>query len=335
MTSVNDALPKETNRLMGKCDIDAIKRSCLRDLFAISFIALCVYTAFNTIRDIETSLNRDNGFIALGSLNVGVVTSILLSPVIFNLLRPKYIISLNCVGNAMYVVSHLYPRLYILAFCFFLLGLTLGPAVAAFGMYITKLSIRYASMSHSETPTSTLGVFNGIYFTFAQSAYVWGNILSSTLLFQVDTKINPSNGTEANCGVHFCPHKSRLPIVRPVETYVIRILLSVLLGCDALALVISLCVLGDLEDDDTKEMDGHIKKPGFTKSLRELFHLTRQTRLLLVIPLFTLSAVGMVLVVGSFPLVSYNNNKNKVPADLSESIINVKNRLKEIIINVA
>ena len=287
----------------------AIKRRCITDLFAVSFVNLCIYTAFNTIRDIETSMNRYVGIISLACFNLGIIASTILSPLLFKKLKPKWVLSLACVFHMIVVLSHFHPTIYVLVPCFTCLGLLFGPAISATGMYITKLSVRYAAACNVETHTSILSIFNGIYFAFQQSAYVWGNTLSSILLFQVDTETNQNNGTDTNCGVHFCPHISSLPDVKPVETQQFHILLIVLFSSDVLGFLIATFVLRKLEDNETDHPVGSGEEDvavdlDFAASLGRIFRLTCHWRLVLLIPVFLVTGVGMVLVVGSFPLVS-------------------------------
>ena len=325
--AASDITNGEKKPLVVKDNSKLIKRRCITDLMAVSFVNMFILTAFNTLRDIETSLNRDVGIISLGCFNLGIVASTVLSPLLFNKLKPKWVLSLACVFHMVFVLSHFHATIYVLVPCFTSLGLFFGPAISATGMYITKLSIRYAAANKLESHASTLSIFNGIYFAFQQSAYVWGNTLSSALLFQVDTETNHMNGTDTNCGVHFCPHVSILPDVRPVETHAIHILLIVLFSSDVLGFLIATCVLGNLEDNkrfppigsvqDPVAIDGNLvaslrrttQEPvpvdgDFAASLRRIFRLTCHWRLVLIIPLFLVTGVGMVLVVGSFPLVS-------------------------------
>ena len=302
-------MKNEKKRLIEETEhAEVTKRKCVGDLLALSLTNACILTSYDAIRDLETSLNRDTGIVSLGCFNLGVVASTISSPLLFNKICPRHFISVACLIHAMFVSSHFYPTYFILIPTFLLMGYIFGPTATATGIHLTRLSLRYAAMSNLDNNMSMLSLFNGIYFTFQQSSYVWGNLISSLLLYEVDLGESGPNRTDFTCGIHYCPLSSQLPVVKPVELRMVHILLLILLGCDVLAFFVSLAFIGKSEDDenmnqiDDPNMD---EKKSYKTIIRETLDMMKNRNVLAMIPLFMLTGVGETLVSGIFPLVSY------------------------------
>ncbi|KAK3862483.1 hypothetical protein Pcinc_031668 [Petrolisthes cinctipes] len=191
------------------------RMAILKNLIIISMSFVFLFTSYNAVANLQSSLHRGLGTFALSSLYTGMVISCLLLPTwAVRTLGEKTTMFLSTACYSGYVAAQLYPRVYTLVPTSLVLGAAAAPLWAAKCTYLTKIAIRYAEVT-GQNSELVITRFFGIFFLFFQSTNIWGNLISSSVLsIGVGGITDAANETEANlqhhqqsldtCGYHFC-----------------------------------------------------------------------------------------------------------------------------------
>ena len=282
------------------------KRVILKDLVVLTSSFLLVFSAYNALQNLESSLNREHG-VGLASLSCiygGIVVSCLIAPFLISNAGAKWVVCLGFTLHIVFVCSNFYPRLYTLIPSSLLLGFASGPLWTAQGTYVTKLALRYAAICDLVDHTPTLSRFIGFFFTVHQSSNIWGNIFSSLVLHSNGSTHDTTNITGgSHCGIYFCPHSAHASDTNQPSTHLVYVVLGIFLGCGLLGFLVAVVFLGKPEGDGDLGSQ-HETSPGNIKqNLIATISLLKDPRLLTLIPLFAYTGVEQAFIVGSYPLV--------------------------------
>ncbi|KAK4301164.1 hypothetical protein Pmani_026680 [Petrolisthes manimaculis] len=156
------------------------RMAILKNLIIISLSFVFLFTSYNAVANLQSSLHRGLGTIALSSLYTGMVISCLLLPTwAVRTLGEKTTMFLSTACYSGYVAAQLYPRVYTLVPTCLVLGVAAAPLWAAKCTYLTKIAIRYAEVT-GQNSELVITRFFGIFFLFYQSTNIWGNLISSS-----------------------------------------------------------------------------------------------------------------------------------------------------------
>ncbi|XP_046556866.1 protein unc-93 homolog A-like [Haliotis rubra] len=266
----------------------------MKNTIVLAFSFFAVFTAYQGILNIASSINQDKGLgvASLSCINVSCIVTALLGPLYIQCVGLKTSFILAFFAHCLYCLSNFHPTWWILMPSSVLLGLTLSPMWIARHLYITTMG-KYDCQSKQEDNHGSLSKHNGIFFAFFSLAQVTGNLFSSVVLHQSST--DQSDLKQAYiCGADDCPgiENKTTMIIRP-DTPVLNLLLGIYLTCQLIGLLVTMLFLRPLkmEGSDRKNV---IEKPP------ACFGVLRQKTLLLLIPLKLSQAVNTSIMITGF-----------------------------------
>jgi hypothetical protein len=167
-------------------------RRIMKNVIVISFGFLSLFTAFQSMASLQSSINSVDGLgpISLASLYAGLVLSCMFLPTfLIDHLTVKYTMMLSMLCYSVYIAAQFYPEFYTLIPAGIVLGLGAAPMWSAKCTYLTQVGKTYAAITgdgsveakgKSTHEEATIVRFFGIFFLLFQSSGVIGNIISST-----------------------------------------------------------------------------------------------------------------------------------------------------------
>ncbi|XP_074641817.1 protein unc-93 homolog A-like isoform X2 [Tubulanus polymorphus] len=181
------------------------KRKCWKSHLVVSLGFCLVYTAFNSLQNLASSLLTDDGlgFASLSIVYTLGICSCFFTPFLVKKLTPKLSIMIAYGAMFLFTASVLYPRYYTLLPTSFLLGSVQGPLWTSALMYITTAGLDYAILTHG-IHDHIISKFTGIFLCFQQSSQVIGNLLSSLVLQSGAVQLMGHSNTTF-CGASHCP----------------------------------------------------------------------------------------------------------------------------------
>jgi len=180
----------------------------MKNVVVISFAFLLLFTAFQSMSALQSSINKVDG---LGTYsNVAVYAALVLSCMFL----PTFIIKTFTVkwGLVMcmfcytaYIATQFYPQFYTIIPGAIIVGIGAAPMWSAKCTYLTQVGNRYAELSGVAVEPIIVRFF-GIFFLFFQSSSVWGHLISSSVLSDgKNVTHNDDTGDYGHCGVNYCP----------------------------------------------------------------------------------------------------------------------------------
>ncbi|XP_064093242.1 UNC93-like protein [Macrobrachium nipponense] len=181
------------------------KRSILKNVLVVSFAFTLQFTSYNSMENMQSSLNNDDGTTSLAALYAGFLFSgCFLPSLLLKHLKEKYTLALSAFSFSVYMAAQFYPKIYLLVPTAVVLGLGAASLWASKGTYITKSGKRYAEITGEDT-CAVITKFFSIFYMFYQSTQVWGNLLSSAVLsIDAEVEFNKSEDDLHLCGYNFC-----------------------------------------------------------------------------------------------------------------------------------
>ena len=187
------------------------RSSAKRNILILSVSILFIFTAFQALQSLQSSLNATGGKgVACLAVLYGFmcISSLLLAPVLLGILRPKWTLAICFVCHCLFTASNFYPQWYSLIPACALLGAASGPLWAAESTYLTTLAVMHAA-AVKEKEEAVIQQFNGIFFAIFQASVVGGN-LASSLVF---TFANEKNRTEMQESSESCSVNTSLCVL--------------------------------------------------------------------------------------------------------------------------
>lgn len=222
----------------GNCDMYVKdKKRMMRNVLIVSMAWVFQFTAFQALTNLQSSINQEHGLgtAGLATLYASLIVSCLfLPPTLISKLGCKWTIAVSMIGYIIYTVANFYPTFGTIIPASVIIGLCAAPLWGAKCTYLTELGIDYAQMS-GETMETVVTRFFGIFFMFFQSSQIWGNLLSSTILY--GSRGNSTPCGRQMCGAQYFESSSSGAIIKTDREKVI-ILISVYTGCCAIAIAI-------------------------------------------------------------------------------------------------
>ncbi|XP_068088006.1 protein unc-93 homolog A-like isoform X2 [Hyperolius riggenbachi] len=241
----------------------------------------------------HSSLNGDEGLgtaslsIIYGSL---IISSMFVPPVVIKKIGCKWTIVASMCCYITYSIGNFYPSWGTLIPASMILGFGGAPLWAAKCTYLTISGNRYAKIVKKEAK-DIVNQYFGVFFLIFQSSGIWGNLLSSLILGQMEDSgpdVNVSNYT--NCGANDCLQLAASNInntnktdSKQPELDLKYTLLGVYTGCGVLA-VLLVCIFLDNTYLNEELKDNEKKEPIWIQILAT-FRQLKDNRQLLLIPL--------------------------------------------------
>ncbi|XP_067651790.1 protein unc-93 homolog A-like isoform X1 [Haliotis asinina] len=275
------------------------KMKVIKNLLVVSIGFLFLFTAFQSMSNLQTSLNMKSG-VGSGSLSILygalVVSCLFVPPFLIAHLGCKWTIPLSMLGYILYMCANFYPVWGTMAPAAVILGLGAAPLWSAKCTYLTQTGVWYAKMT-GKTEDAVINAFFGVFFMIFQTSQVWGNLISSTI-FKKES--NVTNNTY-ECGANFCPQNvnasDNTNLDRPVEDKV-YIVCGIYTGFAVLAAITVSLFLDRINLD--KDNNKTSKKVSPHLLISTFKHLIKSHYQKLLIPLTIYSGVEQAFITGDF-----------------------------------
>ncbi|CAN0290121.1 unnamed protein product [Lampetra fluviatilis] len=272
-----------------------------RDVVVISVGFLFLFTAFNALQNLQSSLNSEGslGATSLSIVYISLVASCLFTPpaLIHRLgCKRTMVLSMGC--YLPYFAANFYPTWATMVPASIVLGAGAAPLWASKCAYLT---------ARARGRAATVGRYFSVFFALFQSGQVWGNLVSSLVLAQApdtDRTVNASL-LLPYCGVGSCHGEApgsggggdgdgeETGAIQPSRVTV-YIVLGVYSGCSVLGLVLVAAFVRPLEDEVAR------KAPGWCRLFLATMRQMKDHRQLLLIPLTMYSGLEQAFLASDF-----------------------------------
>jgi MFS family permease len=148
------------------------KQKILKNLFVIGLAWVFLFTAFQAMANLQSSLNSDEGLgtASLSTIYITLVVSCLfLPPIVIEHLGLKWTIVASQCTYLLFIAANVYPKWYLLIPSAVLLGIGAGPLWTAKCTYLTEIAGFYSLIS-GELNEIVVNRFFGIFFAMFQSS---------------------------------------------------------------------------------------------------------------------------------------------------------------------
>ncbi|XP_066987251.1 LOW QUALITY PROTEIN: protein unc-93 homolog A-like [Macrobrachium rosenbergii] len=273
-------------------------RRIMRNILIISFAFFFLFTSYNGMTNLQSSLNKASGTAALTALYIAFIISSCFTPSwVLKVLQEKKALIISMLMYSVYMMAQFYPTIYTLLPTAIVLGVAAAPLWSAKCTYLSKVSDLYGEI-HGEKSYVVYSRFFGIFFLVFQSTQIVGNLISSLVLSVGVEFKNESIDEEAisKCGFYFCiaetsPEANTNVTSDALETgplWQIYTMAGIYLACalaSALVIAIFLDPLSRFTSDSSEESESSLKL------LVATFNHMRHPYQLLIIPLTIWSGI--------------------------------------------
>ena len=220
----------------GPAEYHSSSMTPMRDTIILAVCFLCVFSSFEALQSLQSSLHHQQGLgvTSLAFLYTGLVVASVFTPAIIYNVGVKNSLMLAWLGHGIYVLSNVYPHWATLMPGSFLLGFVSCPLWTSARICLSALatvSVQQDSQKVPEKVTTIHVAFsrlNGVFTAIFSAAFLFGNTLSSTILFQ--SAYNQSEASQAlQCGVDYCPRGGVGQHVAPPQHLIVYIMLGEML----------------------------------------------------------------------------------------------------------
>ena len=147
-----------------------------KNLVVVSFGFLCLFTAFESLSNLQSSINKDAslGTNGLATIYAALVVSCMfLPPVIIARLGCKWTIAFSMLCYILYMCANFYVRYYTIIPSAIILGLGAAPLWSAKCTYLTETGVWYSKLTGT-TEDDVINRFFGFFFmVFQISKYTY------------------------------------------------------------------------------------------------------------------------------------------------------------------
>lgn len=277
----------------------------MKNVVVISIAFTFLFTAYNAMANLQSSINEELGTTSLAVLYASLVISCAFVPtLLISALKVKLTIAVSMLGYSAYMAAQFYPEYYTMLPGAILLGLGAAPMWSAKCTYLTEVGRTYAQYTNQNTEVVVTRMF-GVFFLFFQSSQVWGNLISSAVLSVDADLVDPDDPAVAYCGINYCANEehnfSSSANVTEITDAKLYTLSGIYLGCALLSSIIVLFLVDPLSrfgDYESKKGDVSLKDGVVLlgATFRHLMHPYQ----LLIVPLTIWSGVEQAFIQGDF-----------------------------------
>ncbi|XP_042205190.1 UNC93-like protein isoform X5 [Homarus americanus] len=269
----------------------------LKNVVIISIAFMFLFTSFNSMANLQSSINKVEGTAALSTLYAALVVSCAFLPTwMIKKFKAKWTLCFSMLCYSTYIAAQFYPTVWTLVPTSIILGLGAAPMWSAKCTYLTQVGGKYAEIV-GENAEVVIVRFFGIFFLFFQSTQVWGNLISSSVLSQgVANEEEIDELALLSCGVNFCPHiasSETTNITNLAKPPISKIytMASIYLVCAIISSVIIAALVDPLTRFGENERMGSSTGKSGWELLVATFNHMRHPYQLLIIPLTMWSGV--------------------------------------------
>jgi len=281
-------------------EIKAEKKGILKNVFLISFAFLLLFTAFQSMSALQSSINKVcnlgtySNAVIYGAL---VVSCMFLPSFVIKKLTVKWGLVACMFCYSVYIAAQFYPSFGTLVPASIIVGIGAAPMWSAKCTYLTQVGNRYADLTRTQVEPIIVRFF-GIFFLFFQSSSIWGPLISSAVLGadkNETIKIDDDSVSHAaqKCGYNYCPPSSSCSAnvttedsgednfaVSKSSLYIIA---AVYLVCSFLsASIVAFFVDPLTRFGESEERRNKDKKSGFELVVATFLHLKKPYQLLIL-----------------------------------------------------
>ncbi|KAK7500310.1 hypothetical protein BaRGS_00008533 [Batillaria attramentaria] len=285
-------------------EIPMTKRQILKNVLVLSFGFMFLFTAYQSMANLQTSLNKEDGVGAwsLSAIYAALIVSCMFLPkFIIARLGCKWTVPLCMIGYAAYMGANFYAVIWLMTIAGVILGFGAAPMWSAKCTYLTQLGVWYAKMT-KQSEDAIINRFFGFFFMMFQTSQIWGNLISSSVFSSKPDNysdiINRSAEELDICGADFCPDFAinNPSFDQPQEK--VYIVCGIYLGCAIMAMIIVSVFLDPITlDQETSAEDRRLSPKLLIATFK---HLISSPAQILLIPLTAYSGVEQAFVGGDY-----------------------------------
>ncbi|CAH1801100.1 unnamed protein product [Owenia fusiformis] len=221
------------------------KQKILKNLFILTIGSMLVNIPSFGLISLQSSLNNEGGLgVAAISCQWAAfgLTSLLIAPSFFNTFGARKSFFVSWVLFLTFTIANAFPSWYSLIPTNILIGIGTGINWAANPIVVTSLALDYAYIKKTSETRPIIDSFQGLMLAGANSARIWGEIISASILLDdtlpIDDNINNSTAFEDVCGSEFCPNSNLTgtKIIQPPDEKK-YLLVGIYSGCIVLGLL--------------------------------------------------------------------------------------------------
>ncbi|XP_076370742.1 protein unc-93 homolog A-like [Tachypleus tridentatus] len=282
------------------------KIKIIKNLLIISFGFLLLFTAFQSLSNLQSSVNSVEG---LGTASLSVIYGALVISCMFvptfmiKSLGLKYTLIASILMYSTYFAANFYAQWYTLIPTSIILGLGGAPLWTAKCAYLTETAGQYAAIT-GKTVDNIVVRFFGVFFMIFQSGQIWGNLISYYVLSPQSNSANATLELDPTiyetCGANFCNENkvtsNNTNLERPPDSKV-YMLCGIFTGCSILSALFVFIFLDPLyrkgEDKNNKA------RPSLGLLVATFRHLKNPYQILIV-PITIFSGLEQAFVIGDY-----------------------------------
>ncbi|KAK3600236.1 hypothetical protein CHS0354_030267 [Potamilus streckersoni] len=148
------------------------KFQIIKNVLVVSLGFLFLFTSFQSLSNLQSSLNRAEGLGTIGlSVIYGalVISCMFLPPVTIARLGCKWTVAISMLCYILYMAANFYATFYTIIPAAIILGLGAAPLWSAKCTYLTQAGVWYAKMT-GKTEDDTINRFFGVFFMIFQTS---------------------------------------------------------------------------------------------------------------------------------------------------------------------
>ncbi|KAL4240645.1 Protein unc-93 A [Mactra antiquata] len=275
------------------------KSLIIKNLLVMSFAFMFLFTAFQSLQNLQSSLNKEEGLgtVSLSVIYVfGMLAGLVLPPLAISRLGCKWTVAASMICYIVFMCANLYATWWTMIPASVIIGTGAATLWAAKCTYLTQMADWYSQLTNAPKD-GTLSTFFGVFFLMFQTSQIWGNLISSGIFsLQLPENSTVNEDVLKTCGANYCPsdYENNTNLDRPNMTK-IYIVCGTYVGCACLALII-VCLLLDNITHETDTKDKTTKQ--LVLAIVQHFYQSKYQKLL--VPLTIYSGVQQAFVAGEF-----------------------------------
>ncbi|EPB75786.1 hypothetical protein ANCCEY_05144 [Ancylostoma ceylanicum] len=285
-----------------KIKVHKVMHKIKANLLIISVAFLFLFSAFNGLSNLQTTVNNELGADSLAVLYTSLAVSSLFVPsYMINRLGCKLTLITAMGIYVFYMAVNIRPSYSSLIPASILAGMAGSCLWGANCVYITEMGIRYANLN-IESENTVIVRFFGYFFMIIHSGQVFGNLLSSFIMTAAMKPSDPLDEVYTTCGHSFPTNLSELSekaaqnLERPHQRVYLSVCLTYL-ACAIVAVMIVSMFLNALH----KDIVNRSKAPVFDAAvLKQTLMNFKNMRIMLLVPLTVFNGVEQAFVAGIF-----------------------------------
>jgi len=290
----------------------AEKRAIYKNVLLISFSFLLLFTAFESMSKLQSSINtvQNLGTWSSTAVYVSLILSCMFMPsILIKWLKVKWTLVVCIFCYSTYMAAQFYPEFYTLIPTALILGLGAAPMWSAKCTYLNQVAHRLAQLEGLAAELVVVKFF-AIFFFFFQCNSIIGSIISTTVLSSGGSddnstsaiaELDPEDDIIQGCGSGYCP--ASLVTVNQTESSgdtnenfatditKIYIIAGIFLGCSLSAAAIIAIFVDPLTRFGEDERNSEREELTGVQLLVATFRHMRHRNQILVIPITIWSGI--------------------------------------------